>query len=111
MGGGVYVADLELACKFARRAALGSLWADRNGAIIKVQFTTNNPKYVTGNYKTWQREGHDACRAEQTSCADFMEWCIKDPSQITIISIGKISFDIGWHLTPQKKRHTVSIMW
>ena len=28
-----------------------------------------NPKFVCGDYQTWQAEGHDACRAEWTCAA------------------------------------------
>lgn len=70
------------------------LYKCKCSAINKVQFTMDNPKYVTGNYTTWQDKGHDACRAEQTSRANVFEWCMKDPSQIDIISITKIPFDI-----------------
>jgi hypothetical protein len=48
---------------------------------------------VMYNDYNWQNEGYDACRAEKTSASTNMEWCIRDPSQITVVRIAYVNVD------------------
>ena len=49
---------------------------------MEVLVTIQNPKYASGDDSGWYSEGHDACRAEQTSASTNMEWCVRDKSKV-----------------------------
>jgi len=82
----VYVARKDKATKFGHNTA-------RHGgepALVECLITYSRPKFVTGNDDEWQREGYDACRADRTSASQHMEWCVKDPSQVTVLHIMRL---------------------
>lgn len=87
LGAGVYVCRQEKATKFARKRAQET---GQDGGLITVLCSIRKPKFVNDNDDTWQEEGYDACRAEKTSVSPNMEWCIRDPSQITVLGICRI---------------------
>ena len=82
LGPGVYVAREDKALKFARDTHRHQ---GTEGGLIEVLVTTNNPKYVTFDDKTWRSEGYDACRADQTSSSNNMEWCVSHRDQLKVL--------------------------
>eukprot|EP00416_Gambierdiscus_australes_P039432 CAMPEP_0171118758 /NCGR_PEP_ID=MMETSP0766_2-20121228/95490_1 /TAXON_ID=439317 /ORGANISM="Gambierdiscus australes, Strain CAWD 149" /LENGTH=204 /DNA_ID=CAMNT_0011581369 /DNA_START=13 /DNA_END=627 /DNA_ORIENTATION=- len=85
LGPGVYVAGQRKASRFAH---------DRHSdapALVKVEVVVKNPKSVKGDNATWQQEGYDGCYAESTTLSPRPEWCIRDPSQITVLEIIDLS--------------------
>ena len=64
--------------------------------------TIRNPKYVRSNNTSWRSEGHDACRADETTSSTNMEWVIKHRSQVKVVRISRVSLVGGpaaeaWH--------------
>ena len=47
----------------------------------------HRPKYVShdDHEGRWRMEGFDACRTDQTSRSQNMEWCIASPAQVELI--------------------------
>ena len=90
LGPGVYVAEEHKARRFALDQNASGQYSGRHGgepALLEVQISFQNPKYVHSNDGSWQNEGHDACRAEHTSASTNMEWCLKSPSQVRVLRI------------------------
>ena len=89
LGKGVYVARHEKAYRFAENGA----WHDGDeGGLIKVLVNIQNPKYVSEVQRAghWWDEGYDACRVDSTPLSSNMEWCIRDPAQIRVLSISRV---------------------
>jgi hypothetical protein len=84
LGPGVYVARGDKACRFAGDCARHGGAA---GARLKVRVNFSRVKYVNNNDRLWQVEGHDACRADQTSASDNMEWCLKRADQVEVLDV------------------------
>jgi hypothetical protein len=87
LGQGIYVARREKAMRFAKDTARHG---GEIGGMIEVLVTIKRPKYVNLNDTSWREEGHDACRAAQTSASMNMEWCIKDRSQVEVARLTKV---------------------
>ena len=88
LGPGIYVAREDKATRFAKTRATECGY--EYGGLIELVVTVRNPKYVLKNDLSWQSEGYDACRAEQTTASTNMEWCIRDPSTITVLGVTPI---------------------
>jgi len=86
LGRGIYVAREDKATRFAQQHVAGGNY----GGLVELLVTFRNPKYVIVNDISWQDQGYDACRAERTTASTNMEWCIKSPSQIEVLSITPI---------------------
>ena len=89
LGKGVYVARYDKALRFAEN---GAWHHGSDGGLIKVHVNVQNPKYVSDSRHRgrWWEEGHDACRVDRTPVSSNMEWCIRDPAQIRVLSITRI---------------------
>jgi hypothetical protein len=85
LGRGVYFARKDKASRFARN--------HDTPAVVEVSISFTSPKFVDGDCKTWQDEGHDACHASRTSLSANMEWCVKNPKQVQVITIYKLEVD------------------
>lgn len=99
LGPGVYVARQDKATRFAQDK---SRHGGSAGGLVEVLVTIRNPKYVSRNNTSWRSEGHDACRADETSISPNMEWVIADPSQVAVVRISRVSLVGGpaaepWH--------------
>ena len=92
LGRGVYAGPAELALRFALKNSQSGKH-DGTGAIVAVRFTAARPAYVDGDDTEWQAAGYDACCAAQTSCAQSIEWCVRDPERLTVIGIERV--DVG----------------
>ena len=87
LGEGVYVGRPDKAVRFAQdRSRHGS----DVGGLIEVRVKITNPKFVSSDDKSWQAAGFDACRTDQTSRSNHMEWCIARPSQITVERVMRV---------------------
>jgi hypothetical protein len=97
LGPGVYVARKDKATKFSldRNRHLGE-----TGGLLGVLVTYTNAKYVKSNDTSWISEGYDACRADETDFSTNMEWCIKDASQVEIISVQEITIEADADIEP-----------
>ena len=87
LGPGIYVAEEDKARRFAQDK---SRHGGDEGALLKVKITFYNPKYVNSNDNTWQSQGYDACRAARTTASSNPEWCVKDASQVELLSIERV---------------------
>lgn len=88
LGRGIYVAQKDKATRFAENTYRNG--GDGGGGLIEVLITFKNPKYVTSDDDSWQRQGYDACRAEHTSASTNMEWCVKSDRQVEVVNIAKL---------------------
>merc|ERR1711920_1061181 len=52
--------------------------------IVFTTTTVGNVKWVNWDYKTWEEEQFDACRARKTSMSKTPEWCVSKRSSIKI---------------------------
>ncbi|EOD27629.1 hypothetical protein EMIHUDRAFT_235497 [Emiliania huxleyi CCMP1516] len=77
LGPGVYLARADKALRFAQE---GGRHGGAEGGLVEVLVRFKNPKFVAADDDTWQAEGYDACRAEETSASQNMEWCVLHPS-------------------------------
>jgi len=84
LGPGIYLAREDKARRFAQDV---DRHGSAQGGVVECLVTFHSPKYVRSNDTDWRYEGHDACRADQTSGSKHMEWCIKDRSQVEVIRI------------------------
>lgn len=87
LGAGFYFAARNKAVRFARS---GGRHHSELGGLVKAAITFTNPKHVDNDCKTWQAEGHDACRASRTSTSGAMEWCVASSSQVTVCAIEQV---------------------
>jgi hypothetical protein len=91
LGAGVYVAREEKARKFAENR---DRHGGSEGGLLEVQVVVRNPCFIASEEDprcgTWQRQGFDACRTDETGVSSNMEWCILDRRQVTVIRIHKI---------------------
>ncbi|EOD31837.1 hypothetical protein EMIHUDRAFT_231247 [Emiliania huxleyi CCMP1516] len=71
LGPGVYLARADKALRFAQE---GGRHGGAEGGLVEVLVRFKNPKFVAADDDTWQAEGYDACRAEETSASQNMEW-------------------------------------
>ena len=90
LGPGVYVAREDKARNFAmdRMRHRG-----QEGGLVSVLVTVRRAKFVRQNDSNWQSEGYDACRADETTFSNSMEWCVKDRSQLEVIAVEKVAID------------------
>jgi len=87
LGSGVYLANFQKACRFARDAQGRGLGA--GCAVIRVRVSIQNAKYIEGDdtLGKWQKEGYDAVRTDKTTASFHPEWCIANSSQVEITGI------------------------
>ena len=90
LGPGIYVAREEKARKFAANKARHG---GREGGLVTVLVSYRRAKYVGQNDTTWQAQGFDACRAEETSSSNNMEWCFKNRDQLEVIAMERVDID------------------
>ena len=88
LGPGVYVAQEDKAARFANDPRHGGTAA----ATLKVSITFSKAKYVDSAdvrtaERTWHNQGFDACRANRTAISPKMEWCLKRPEQVEVLSV------------------------
>jgi len=88
LGEGIYVAREDKARRFAENTSRNG--GAGGGGLIEVIITFSNPAYVTSDDTTWQRKGHDACRADHTGESTNMEWCVKSNSQVRVVNISRV---------------------
>lgn len=99
LGSGIYVARQDKATRFAQD---NERHGGSAGGLVEVLVTIRNPKYVRSNNTSWRSEGHDACRADETTASTNMEWVIKHRSQVKVVRISRVSLVGGpaaeaWH--------------
>jgi len=87
LGPGTYVAHADKASRFAANCPRHGGDA---GAVVEVRITYTRAKYCKNNNGSWQDEGYDACRADQTTNSSHPEWCLKHSSQVQVVDIRKI---------------------
>lgn len=85
LGPGVYLARKEKAERFALDTLRHG--GDGGSALVEALVRIHRPKYVSSDDKEgrWRMEGFDACRTDQTSFSQNMEWCIASPAQVDLI--------------------------
>jgi hypothetical protein len=105
LGPGIYVAREDKARRFAQDS---SRHQGSAGGLVEVLVTVRNPKYVRSNNKSWRSEGHDACRADETSISPNMEWVIANRSQVDVVRISRVSLVGG---PPAEPWHTCELRW
>lgn len=105
LGPGIYVAREDKARRFAQDS---SRHQGSAGGLVEVLVRVRNPKYVRSNNKSWRSEGHDACRADETSISPNMEWVIANRSQVDVVRISRVSLVGG---PPAEPWHTCELRW
>mmetsp|Transcript_28820 Transcript_28820/g.92812 ORF Transcript_28820/g.92812 Transcript_28820/m.92812 type:complete len:632 (+) Transcript_28820:57-1952(+) len=88
LGAGVYLAREAKARRFAStRSRHGGV----EGGLVTVVVTYERAKFVGYDDRRWQAEGFDACRAEETSMSEHMEWCVKSRRQCDVLAVEKVN--------------------
>ena len=87
LGRGVYVARRDKALRFAQE---GRRHGGAHGGLVTAVVSFSHPKFVCDDDDKWSKQGYDACRTGSTSASTHMEWCLKDPAQLTVTEIEQV---------------------
>ena len=101
LGPDVYVGRADKALGFAQS---GGRHRGASGGLVEAEVTILNPKFVSYQDRSWQAEGYNACRTEQTDFSTKMEWCIAFPSQLRVVRVTEVALVPDAHDAPLWER-------